>query len=53
MDRFTYEPLPLGRPPFQLIRLLHGNDPSIHCELFQASLNDEDGGMEYEALSYT
>jgi ankyrin repeat protein len=53
MDRFKYEPIDLEGHSFRLVQLSKGEDGPIQCELFHASLHDEENIIEYEALSYT
>ncbi|EMD93915.1 hypothetical protein COCHEDRAFT_1094008, partial [Bipolaris maydis C5] len=51
---FTYDRIDMDRPSFRLIRLLGGATTYIHCELFEAYLDEsKDGGIPYDALSYT
>jgi ankyrin repeat protein len=51
---FEYSRIDLDRPAFRLIRLLGGSQSDIDCELLDAYLDEvEDGGVPYEALSYT
>lgn len=51
MSEFQYAPLDLGARSFRLLRLLHGSDEDIECEIFEAVFQDEDL-IPYEALSY-
>src|SRR5436190_22184539 len=54
MSVYKYHPLDLDGSSFRLIRLLKGNfTDGIQCELFEAWLHQVEGGMPYEALSYT
>lgn len=53
MEPFRYEPLNLDRPAIRLLRLVQGEGNRIICDVFQAYLDDSDGILPYEALSYT
>lgn len=54
MEKYTYEPLNLGRPAIRLLSLHRGGTSSeISCSLFQAELHQRDNAISYEALSYT
>ncbi|QDS74168.1 hypothetical protein FKW77_001761 [Venturia effusa] len=50
MDHFKHRPIDLEGPSFRLLGLFKYNTSGIHGELFDAWL---DGGIPYEALSYT
>ena len=52
MDVFSYEPIDLERPAFQLLHLLQGEGLVIECMLYQGYLSSSDK-IPYEALSYT
>lgn len=51
--QFRYQPISLDRQSLRLVCLLSGEDERLRCHLFDAWLDDEDGIIEYEALSYT
>lgn len=54
MAVYKYQAIDLDKPAIRLLRLLHGNSTdNIQCELFQAWIGQSEGGMPYEALSYT
>lgn len=54
METFSYDPIDLDRSAIRLLKLLKGCEPEVHCEIFQAWLDDvEDDAIRYEALSYT
>jgi hypothetical protein len=53
MDKFNYGPLDLEKPAFRLVRLLRGDEGQLRCELFQASFEERESSISYEALSYT
>jgi hypothetical protein len=54
MSTFKHTPFDLERPGIRLLRLLKGEDPLIHCELFQTWHDGDDtDSIPYEALSYT
>ena len=51
---YKYNPIDLEGPAIRLVRLLKGNfTDGILCELFDAWLHQAEGGIPYEALSYT
>src|SRR6266536_3659309 len=54
MAVYKYRPIDLDGPAVRLLRLLRG-DPTddIQCDLFEGWLNQLEGGIPYEALSYT
>ena len=51
-DFFHHSPLNLEQRSIRLLRLLRGHDTTLCCEIFEATLDDDDL-IEYEALSYT
>jgi ankyrin repeat protein len=54
MAEYIYQPIDLDGPAVRLIRLLRGNlTDDIQCELFEGLVNQSDGGIPYNALSYT
>src|ERR1700712_1451265 len=54
MADFKYTPIDLESSAFRLVRLLAADASSaIQCELMEAWYTEGDGGMPYEALSYT
>src|SRR3569833_216474 len=53
MASFEYDDLDLEGPAFRLLRLRSGEGPDIHCELFQAQVQERESAISYEALSYT
>lgn len=54
MAHYQYSTIDLSTSTFRLVRLFCGDEwQQIACELFEALFNKEDGGMPYEALSYT
>ncbi|OCK79113.1 HET-domain-containing protein [Lepidopterella palustris CBS 459.81] len=54
MAVFEYSPIDLEGPAFRLVRILAADLFSdIQCELFEAWYTECNGGMPYEALSYT
>lgn len=53
MRRFQHRPIDLEGRSLRLLRLCMAEDGNIRCELFDAHLDDEEGIIEYEALSYT
>jgi ankyrin repeat protein len=54
MALYKYQAIDLDRPAIRLLRLLKGKfRDNIQCELFQAWIGQSEGGMPYEALSYT
>lgn len=53
MASFKYDSINLARPTFRLALLLAGSGIDIHCEIFQAWLDQPEDIMPYEALSYT
>jgi hypothetical protein len=52
MELHRYEPIDHGECSFRLIRLFRGEEGPIRCELFHARLDDTEGVIDYEALSY-
>lgn len=50
---FQHDPIDLDTRAFRLLRLARGDGEEIECEVFQAFLEDKDGTITYEALSYT
>lgn len=52
MEAFHYDKLDLSRPMFRLVRLLMGTVDGIQCEIFQASFDERQYSISYEALSY-
>ena len=54
MAPYNYQPIDLGRPAIRLLRLLQGTlADDIQCELFDAWIDLFEGGIPYDALSYT
>jgi hypothetical protein len=53
MDLFQHELFNLEKPAFRLLRLIKGDDSIIGCDIFQASLEEREDAVSYEALSYT
>ncbi|KAH8746056.1 heterokaryon incompatibility protein-domain-containing protein [Hyaloscypha sp. PMI_1271] len=54
MAVYKYYPIDLDKPATRLLRLLKGNfTDAIQCELFEGWISQSEGGMSYEALSYT
>jgi ankyrin repeat protein len=53
MKRFEYKPIDLQGRSFRLVQLFKAEFGPVQCGLFDAQLDDEEGVMEYEALSYT
>jgi hypothetical protein len=53
MEAFCYDDLDLNRPTFRLVRLLKGVADDPRCEIFQASFDQREHAISYEALSYT
>ena len=54
MAAFQYTPIDLDGRAFRLLRVQRGNfGDEIFCELFDAYLGEEEGGIPYESLSYT
>jgi len=54
MTPYNYQPIDLGRPGIRLLRLLQGTlADDIQCELFDAWIDLFEGGIPYDALSYT
>ncbi|KAH6721127.1 ankyrin repeat-containing domain protein, partial [Leptodontidium sp. MPI-SDFR-AT-0119] len=53
MAAYEYRPLDLGIPAIRLLQLLRGNfTDEIECSLFEGRINQADGGIPYDALSY-
>ncbi|XTI94194.1 ankyrin repeat-containing domain protein [Cenococcum geophilum] len=54
MAVYKYLPIDLGGPAIRLLRLLRGNlTDNIQCDLFEGWINQLEGGIPYDALSYT
>src|SRR4051794_16947498 len=54
MKSFEYSPIDLGGPAFRLIILRKGVFMApLYGELYKAWLDDDLGGITYEAISYT
>ncbi|KAH8762780.1 ankyrin repeat-containing domain protein [Hyaloscypha finlandica] len=54
MAVYKYQPIDLDGPTIRLLRLLKGDfTADIQCELFEGWINQSEGGMPYNALSYT
>lgn len=53
MERFEYKPIDLQGRSFRLVQLFKAEYGVVRCELFDAWLDDDEGIIEYEALSYT
>ncbi|KAF4626721.1 hypothetical protein G7Y89_g11436 [Cudoniella acicularis] len=54
MAVYTYQPIDPEQPSVRLLRLFKGDFlDDISCELFNAWINESDGGIPYSALSYT
>ena len=51
---YKYLPIDLGGPAIRLLRLFRGNPTDdIQCDLFEGWINQLEGGIPYDALSYT
>jgi hypothetical protein len=51
---YQYQPIDLDRPAIRLLRLAKGYfTDDIQCDLFEGCINQSDGGIPYDALSYT
>jgi len=54
MAVYKYRPIDLDGPAVRLLRLIRGNlTDDIQCDVFEGWLNQLEGGIPYEALSYT
>jgi hypothetical protein len=54
MVPYRYMPIDLNRPGIRLLILTRGYFwDDIRCELFDGWVNQSDGGIPYDALSYT
>jgi len=54
MAVYEYQAIDLDRPAVRLLRLLkEGHMDDIRCELFDGWIEQPEGGIAYEALSYT
>ena len=53
MQSFKHQPLDLEEGAFRLLKLLHGDEWTIECEVFHTLLGDSESTISYDALSYT
>jgi ankyrin repeat protein len=54
MVEYVYQAIDLDRPAVRLLRLLkEGHMDDIQCELFDGWIGQPEGGIAYDALSYT
>ena len=54
MAEYVYQAIDLDRPAVRLLRLLkEGHMDDIQCELFDGWIGQPEGGIAYDALSYT
>jgi ankyrin repeat protein len=54
MAEYVYQAIDLDRPAVRLLRLLkEGHMDDIQCELFDGWIEQPEGGIAYDALSYT
>jgi hypothetical protein len=54
MTKYIYRPINLDRPAIRLLRLRGGSfTDNIQGDIFEGWINQLEGGIPYDALSYT